>query len=97
MELGAGVPSACGVAAFESEAFSPLVLVAGVGCAAFESGDCLTSSGSWAGESSTLRISRSLEGSTVRLTIRVGLPPDFRRPSCALVDGAMAKCAEGAG
>ena len=46
MEPGAGVPSPCGVAAFESDAFSPLVVVvAAAGWAApVDSGDCLTSS-----------------------------------------------------
>lgn len=97
MEPGAGVPSACGVAAFESEALSPLAVAGGAGCvlaAGVESGDddCLTSSESGAGESSICRISRSLDGSTGRLTIRVGLPPDFRRLSMALVvDGAMTR------
>ncbi len=68
MDPGAGVPSACGVAAFESDALSPLV-AAGWGegdfdFAGMDFGDSLMSSDSGTGDASIPNASRSLAGST---------------------------------
>ncbi len=94
MTDGAGVPSPAGVAAFESDAVSPLPLAAGTGV----DGDSLTSLESFwslaaAGDSGLVAsspiASRSIVDGTERVTRRDGLPPDLRRPSGVLVGGAM--------
>lgn len=100
MAEGAGVPSAgvasaTGVAALESEALSPLVLLAG-GCEpeadAASAGDSALASMSLAGDSSltvgAIR-ARSLSGDTLRMTIELALVLDLRRASADLAGGAM--------
>lgn len=100
MVEGTGVPSAWGVATFESDAFSPL---AGAGCAAGadDSGESVASCVSWPeGLASSLtvpgsRSRRKSSGLTLRLTMRVDcwpdlVLPDFRRArSAALFAGAI--------
>lgn len=90
MDDGPGVPSGMGVAALESEPFSPLAATARVVDVA---GESFASLESVAGDSSLTGsgwiISRRRADGTARLTTRVGLePPDLRRPS-GLADGAM--------
>lgn len=96
MADGAGVPSAAGVAAFESDAVSALPLAAGTGV----DGDSLASLESFwslavAGDSGLVAswpmASRRMEDGTDRVMIKVGLPPDLRRLSDVLVGGAMEK------
>lgn len=77
---GPGVPSAAGVAAFESDALSPLVFA---GAAVAESeGEALTS---LAGDSSLIEAGsksrRSSSDEILSVTTIVGLLPDLRRPS----------------
>lgn len=80
MDEGPGVPSAAGVAAFESDALSPLEAVRAA--AADSEGDALTS---FAGDSSLTAsgdMSRcSSSDETLSVTTMVGLLPDLRRPS----------------
>lgn len=104
MADGAGVPSplvpsATGVAALESDALSPLEpLVTGCAAAAAASGtgELVFSLMSFSGDSSLTgwgsapKISRNLEGETLRVTSRPDLLPDLRRPSVDLAGGAMA-------
>lgn len=96
MPDGAGVPSAAGVAALESDAFSPLEVV-GAATLAELVGELLTSLGSEGsftkGVCSSIdsgkRSTRSCAGDTAKVTSRLGLPPDLRRPSAALPDGGI--------
>lgn len=91
MDDGPGVPSCAGVAALESEAVSPLFGVASR--MPDVDGDA---SGLLSGEGVSFLAtvepmsSRRRSGATVKLTNRVGLPPDFRRASLGLAVGAMA-------
>lgn len=85
-----GVPSAWGVAALESDAFSPLAVAAAAGWVEGEEGDCLTSSTSSGGDALSETISRSLDGSTLRVTTSPE-PSDFRRASLDLAGGAIAR------
>lgn len=88
IEDAPGVPSAAGVAAFESDALSPLAAVDGM--AAESSGEALTS----AGDSSFLGVSESssLDSSSdeiLSVTIMLDLLPDLRRPSVEFLLGAI--------
>lgn len=97
MAEGAGVPSAAGVATLESEGASPEPLAAAAGV----SGDSFVSTISFgslaaAGDSSFVgsssKSSRSWSDGTESVTTRLGLPPDFRRPSEDFVGGAILMC-----
>lgn len=97
MAEGAGVPSAgvasaAGVAAFESEALSPFELLAG-GCepvaeTVSAAGELMFSFSDLTGESSLMGLestsSRSLSGDTLRVTSSVGFALDLRRASADL-------------
>lgn len=97
MTDGAGVPSAAGVAAFESVAFSPFAVGAAATLAELE-GDSLTSLGSEGdlaeGVSSLMEsgstISCSRREGTVKVISRPALPPDLRRASADLAVGGIA-------
>lgn len=91
---GAGVPSPAGVAAFESDALSPLLLVFAGAAAGDPVGDALMS---FEGDSALTALgsktfcNSSVE--TLRVTTMLGLPPDLRRPSPAvLLGGAICYC-----
>jgi hypothetical protein len=90
---GAGVPvtSAAGVAALESDAISPLEMTgaAGVADLAGDSGALGSSMGVSSLMDSGSTSSRSREGVMLSVTTRLGLPPDFRRLSVVLFEGAM--------
>lgn len=95
MAESAGVPSATGVAALESEAFSPVEAggaAAGVPEVAGDSfvSSCNSLTGTSLSTESGSSSSRSRAGDTVRVTSNVGLEPDFRRPSAVLMPGTMA-------
>lgn len=98
---GAGVPSAgvasgAGVAALESEALSPFVLLAG-GCEpeadTASVGESALAFMSLEGDSSLIESgasrARSLSGDTLRVTIKLALVLDLRRASADLTGGAM--------
>lgn len=111
IEEGAAVSSAAGVAAFESDALSPVELtlvgaagVLGVSGESFDSElslESLESLVSLTGTSSSPdtgeMMSRNWVDGTFKVTIRLSLPADLRRPSTDLVDGAMAakRCRDG--
>lgn len=94
MEVGAGVVSAAGVAALESDALSPLLELLGAASVAEGSGDSLVSVVSLIGDSSSSTdlgstSSRSFGAETFKVTSRLGLLPDFLRPSAVLLGGAI--------